>query len=733
MKISVIIPVYNCKQWLNESLDSVLDQSIRDIEVLCVDDGSTDGSLSILEGYAQKDDRIKILHQENLGAGKARNYGLKEAKGEFVSFVDSDDMYPDTDTLKDLYECAKKHDVKISGGYHLEYRDGECKIDPDDPVCQLVCDKEDETVVPYRAFQSDWHFQTFLFERAFLNEHEISFPDYLRVQDPPFLVKAMIMADRVCLLPKATYVYRVAYKKVSWNKRRICDMIRGHLDCIELSRAARLEKLHSRSVLLLDERYRRMLMNNIRSQDNIKACYLLAKADERINYEIFDSSTRTYKRKRMLLLADVSKYIADVLGRLDYENNIDTEVLDKELKKIETGLYDERVDQKHVSLFMLEALAAMWSENVPYEARKAMYHYVSRDMHERWLNEDLKSWWAYKDSLDTFESCKKAFDLIGHYEDDEILDDEYLYYGADPGMKDEAVKIMEKEDLDVLVYGKESYYLNDFERNSNIYEGNAYLSQAIKDRVFDPDLSHYVIRNEFVRKNEISRRGDDAFVISVLLKAERVALINKEFGQKEKETVCDFKSAYDAYLVSRALKKGLDGCSAYEKNVLLNKAAGHEKKAAEIYMDIKGRERSYYLALDDEDAFDFKGRVVEVGAYLKQMKADEEILKQLSEESDVERVAAYLRDHQNKEKEFKNKVKENRNDILRTQVGSENKAKSMVPATYQKVETLSNIELDVMKKQFASIADFMDYTLESLSVIHEQLKILLKLKDGEDK
>ena len=92
-KISVIIPVYNAEQYLRKCLDSVVSQTFRDIEIICVDDGSTDGSGAILDEYAAKDNRIVVIHQANAGVAAARNTGLKSAQGEYLAFLDSDDAY----------------------------------------------------------------------------------------------------------------------------------------------------------------------------------------------------------------------------------------------------------------------------------------------------------------------------------------------------------------------------------------------------------------------------------------------------------------------------------------------------------------------------------------------------------------------------------------------------------------------------------------------------------------
>ena len=112
-KISIIIPVYNFEKYLRECLDSCVNQTLEDIEIICVDDCSTDNSYKILEEYQQKDSRIKIFrHKENKNQGAARNTGLANATGEYVWFIDSDD-YIDTKACQILYEAIKEFDVDL--------------------------------------------------------------------------------------------------------------------------------------------------------------------------------------------------------------------------------------------------------------------------------------------------------------------------------------------------------------------------------------------------------------------------------------------------------------------------------------------------------------------------------------------------------------------------------------------------------------------------------------------
>ena len=99
IKISVIVPVFNAEKYLKMCLNSLVSQTLKNIEIICIDDGSTDNSLAILDKFKSKDDRIKIIKQKNYGVSIARNNGISEAQGEYIGFVDADD-WVDKDFLK---------------------------------------------------------------------------------------------------------------------------------------------------------------------------------------------------------------------------------------------------------------------------------------------------------------------------------------------------------------------------------------------------------------------------------------------------------------------------------------------------------------------------------------------------------------------------------------------------------------------------------------------------------
>ena len=105
VKISVIVPVYNTQKYLNECLNSLINQTFQDIEIICINDGSTDDSLEVLNEFSKKDNRIKIVTQKNSGLSASRNHGIELSKGEYIYFIDSDD-YIELNTLKELYDIS---------------------------------------------------------------------------------------------------------------------------------------------------------------------------------------------------------------------------------------------------------------------------------------------------------------------------------------------------------------------------------------------------------------------------------------------------------------------------------------------------------------------------------------------------------------------------------------------------------------------------------------------------
>ena len=205
IKVSVIVPVYNAERYLGQCMDSITGQTLKEIEIICVDDGSEDNSAEILRQYRERDKRVRIVRQENAGAGAARNRGLAEASGEYLSFLDADDFF-EPDMLECAYRKAKKGKAQVlvfgSDQYHIDEDTGEGAFR--DAAWTL----RSRALPPYRPMDcrtfTDNVFKVFvgwawdkLFEREFVIEHGLEFQEQRTSNDLVFVFSAIVLAERI--------------------------------------------------------------------------------------------------------------------------------------------------------------------------------------------------------------------------------------------------------------------------------------------------------------------------------------------------------------------------------------------------------------------------------------------------------------------------------------------------------------------------------------------------------
>ena len=211
MKVSIIVPVYNAEKYLEKALNSLVSQTLPDIEIICVNDGSTDNSLEILERFSNLDERIVVVTQPNSGQSVARNLGLKLAKGEYIGFLDADD-WVEPDTFEKLYFKANGSDISICS-IKVCSNDGE-KLD--DPYLSLkVFPKNfDEKVFTHNDC-SDFLFRICvtpwnkIYRRDFLSSFSIKFQDGVNFEDNIFFLESFLNASSVVLERNAYVCYRV--------------------------------------------------------------------------------------------------------------------------------------------------------------------------------------------------------------------------------------------------------------------------------------------------------------------------------------------------------------------------------------------------------------------------------------------------------------------------------------------------------------------------------------------
>jgi glycosyltransferase involved in cell wall biosynthesis len=238
-KISVIIPVYNSEKYLESALDSVLNQTFQDFEILCIDDGSTDSSKEIIKKYMNEDKRIKYFYQKNQGPGPARNLGLKKSKGKYIAFLDSDD-YLEKNALKTTYQKASDLDLDILffnakviyeseklrdkyGHYNDYYKRKNIYEDVLLGPELFVKYEKNNDFLPHVGFQ--------LIRRKLILDSKNFFIDALH-EDNLFTIKNLLLAKKVSHLNQKLYVRRLRKNSIMTSKIGM-ENVYGYFRCIQ--------------------------------------------------------------------------------------------------------------------------------------------------------------------------------------------------------------------------------------------------------------------------------------------------------------------------------------------------------------------------------------------------------------------------------------------------------------------------------------------------------------------
>ncbi len=212
VKVSVIVPVYNAEKYLAQCIGSIISQTLREIEIICVDDGSSDKSLSILNSFAEEDKRITILRQDHGYAGAARNRGMEEASGKYLVFWDSDDYFKPK-ALEEMYNQCEKDSAQVCvcGGRQYYDREGF-----EAPGPRYLRKSEIPEVIPFNALTEPDHIISMtveapwnkMFLREFIEQQGLRFQAIRNANDVYFVINALCLAERVTLVNKPLVVYR---------------------------------------------------------------------------------------------------------------------------------------------------------------------------------------------------------------------------------------------------------------------------------------------------------------------------------------------------------------------------------------------------------------------------------------------------------------------------------------------------------------------------------------------
>lgn len=246
IKVSIVIPIYNAEKYLAECLESLIHQTLKEIEIICVNNGSTDNSQKILEEYAEKDNRINILNNENNGPGAARNFGINAASGEYIGLCDSDD-WVDLDFFEKLYNTAEKYNAELvcasmvrARKFHKKFR---IKVDKE-AVFSEVQEKLEACNAPKMCYVTNKIYKT-----KALKATGITFREGCFFEDIDYTFKIIYLLEKVAVVPNVYYYYRFNPKSIvkTHNPQKERDKMFAY------SEVCRFAKEHN---IFLQERYK---------------------------------------------------------------------------------------------------------------------------------------------------------------------------------------------------------------------------------------------------------------------------------------------------------------------------------------------------------------------------------------------------------------------------------------------------------------------------------------------
>lgn len=265
--VSVIIPVYNDERFVAECVDSVRRQKDVALEIICIDDGSTDGSAEVIRARQAEDPRIRLLVQENAGPGPARNRGMEVARGRYVAFLDSDDFYLGEDALAKMVRFADAHGLKMTGSKFYISDNGAVSWRKNHyGVLGLHYDGR---IYDYRRDLQKVivGFTGFVISLAMLRKYDIQFPHFLRNEDPVFIVKALFHAGKVAFIDADLYVIR-NYPREDRNANdcAITAIVSGCREIVEFAARHDLLKVFCHELDVIEYNYPNIILKFFNNQ-----------------------------------------------------------------------------------------------------------------------------------------------------------------------------------------------------------------------------------------------------------------------------------------------------------------------------------------------------------------------------------------------------------------------------------------------------------------------------------
>ena len=293
MRLSVIVPVYNTGKYLPKCLDSILNQTIDDFEIIVVNDGSSDNSVDIIKKYVKKyKDKIVFLDKENGGQGSARNLGIKKAKGDYIGFVDSDDFI-DKDMYKEMYDVALNNnsDIVICNISDYYEKNGDEK--------DTLLDLKSDVSINDAIIKSIPSVVNKIYKKELLQNSNIIFNESIWYEDLPYSMQILVNAKKINFVNKAFYHYFHRVKSTMHNENisKNLDIIKAYDDLINYLKKENLYDKYKEEFdfILLKEVYLSSVNRVIRTNNKSKEKKKIIKELRKYYYSFKVGKTKYFK------------------------------------------------------------------------------------------------------------------------------------------------------------------------------------------------------------------------------------------------------------------------------------------------------------------------------------------------------------------------------------------------------------------------------------------------------
>lgn len=636
VKVSVIVPVYNVEPYLEECIGSIREQSLKNIEIICVDDGSTDDSVKILEKLAAQDERIKVLKQKNQGAGVARNYGLTVAKGEYLSFLDSDDIF-DCNLLESAVKVAEEQKADI-----VVYR---FRIFDQDKGSYRKADyafKKDlwpNGVFSYKD-NPDKIFNSFnpcawnkLFRRDFVEKTGIRFQPNKRTNDMFFTEAAMVLAGRIFALDQELMSYRAGMTSNSQAKKNS----EASLDFYKALKGLKALLEEKQLLAAVKNSYQKLVqdtflhnMKNNSAKGGLQIAELWIKeAQEQLGCEASQEMQPFLDKYygysfRQKLERDQAPRELQVLQRAEFKQEPKVSVI---------------IPVYNVENYLKECLESI-SRQTLREIEIICVDDGSTDNSVKVLEEYMKGepriTHVHQNNGGLSQARNTGFSLARG---------QYVYFiDSDDLLKPEALERLyakaEAEQLEVLYFDADSFFESEalaaankgyaeyYHRTGDYSQpttGRELFVAMMKRREYRTSVPlHFINREYYLRSGLTSINGilheDNAFAFECLLKAERVAHLKESFYQRRvrDDSIVTrakrFAHVYGYFRCLQAMLESMRGMelSSEEKEYVDRLFTTTKDSVYKIYQGLSEAEKAVQDSLDEYEKYMFSLLVLNI-------------------------------------------------------------------------------------------------------------------------